>query len=191
LPAWIPSLQEFIAWSSSRPTLRAVFLDIKVPTSVARLASPMIARVERMLADAPGSVEWVYLVADSAAFEAVDRTAPHGRVSFDAEPPSGLVLSPCSQGSVSRALLRGNDFASIIVPFTSTIFPWSTARRIIECDLEKARKGRHVRVVAGTVNDPEKLECLIMKGIDGIITDYPDRMRSAIGAVRGPGTTGR
>ena len=37
-----------------------------------------------------------------------------------------------------------------------------------------------------TVNDPPDMERLIDWGVDGIITDYPDRLRDVIAAKRLP-----
>jgi glycerophosphoryl diester phosphodiesterase len=35
-------------------------------------------------------------------------------------------------------------------------------------------------VVAWTINEPEQMRRLIAAGVDGIITDYPDRLLSVL-----------
>ena len=35
-------------------------------------------------------------------------------------------------------------------------------------------------VVAWTVNDPQRMQALIAAGVDGIMTDYPDRLTAVV-----------
>jgi glycerophosphoryl diester phosphodiesterase len=37
-----------------------------------------------------------------------------------------------------------------------------------------------LQVVAWTINEPEQMRRLIATGVDGIITDYPDRLLSIL-----------
>jgi len=57
-------------------------------------------------------------------------------------------------------------------------------------DLTEARvkeaKGLGLRVLPWTVNEPPDMERLIDWGVDGIITDYPDRLRDVMAAKRLP-----
>ena len=39
-----------------------------------------------------------------------------------------------------------------------------------------------LQVIAWTVNEPAAMERLIAWGVDGLITDYPDRLRAVLGA---------
>jgi glycerophosphoryl diester phosphodiesterase len=57
---------------------------------------------------------------------------------------------------------------------------WSPYYRDLrEADLHEARR-LGLKVVPYTVNDPADMAALIERGIDGIITDYPDRLRRAM-----------
>jgi glycerophosphoryl diester phosphodiesterase len=179
LDASIPTLEEFLAWAAGKPELRAVYLDIKVPDTLAHMGPAFIARIERTLAGSSASFDVVYLVAQEQVFNAVEAMLPEGNISFDREPPPGMILDPCEYGSSGVALAKGNREASIIIPVTSTFAPWTTARRIAECDIERSRG--NVRVVIGTMNDPEKLSCLVGLGVQGIFTDYPERLRALVG----------
>ena len=53
--------------------------------------------------------------------------------------------------------------------------------RILTRSLIKAAHGRGLAVHAWTINDPEVMERLIGLGIDGLITDYPDRALKVLG----------
>lgn len=179
LDAAIPTLEEFLAWSAGKSQLRAVYLDIKVPDELASIGPAMIARIERALAAAPHAYEVVYLVAFEKVYAAVEPMLPDGNIAYDREPPGGLVLDPAANGSTPTAIARGNGHASTIIPITSTFGPWTTARRIARADV-LGSAGR-VRVVTGTMNDPEKLACLVQLGVAGIFTDFPERLRRIVG----------
>ena len=58
---------------------------------------------------------------------------------------------------------------------------WSPFYRDLrEVDLRDAHK-LGLRVVVWTVNDPDDMASLIEMGVDGIITDYPDRLKAVLG----------
>lgn len=177
--ATIPTLGEFLGWASGASGLRVVYLDIKVPSDSVHLARPFMDLLLRAVARSRARFEIVYLVAAENVYREVEPMVSDGRISYDREPPGGLVLDVCEHGSVVSALANGNSEASIVVPVTSTFGPWTTARRIAQCDVERSQ-GR-VRVMVSTMNDPEKLECLVGLGVDGIITDMPDRLRRIVG----------
>jgi len=42
-----------------------------------------------------------------------------------------------------------------------------------------------LKVVAWTANDPDEMQKLIAAGVDGIITDYPDRLVELLRAAQG------
>lgn len=57
---------------------------------------------------------------------------------------------------------------------------WSPCYRDLrEADLREAKR-LGLRVVVWTVNDPGDMSSLIDLGVDGIITDYPDRLRAVM-----------
>ena len=53
--------------------------------------------------------------------------------------------------------------------------------RILTPSLIKAAHARGLEVHAWTINDPEVMERLIGMGIDGLITDYPERALEVLG----------
>jgi glycerophosphoryl diester phosphodiesterase len=59
---------------------------------------------------------------------------------------------------------------------------WSPSYRDLTEALVKEAKGLGLGVLPWTVNDPPDMERLIGWGVDGIITDYPDRLRDVMAA---------
>ena len=59
---------------------------------------------------------------------------------------------------------------------------WSPNYRDLTEALVKEGKGLGLRVLPWTVNDPPDMERLVDWGVDGIITDYPDRLRDVMAA---------
>jgi glycerophosphoryl diester phosphodiesterase len=58
---------------------------------------------------------------------------------------------------------------------------WSPAHGDLEAAALAEAHALGLRVVVWTVNRPERMEELIRLGVDGIITDYPDRLREVMG----------
>ena len=181
--ATIPTLDDFMEWSSTQSDLNTVFFDLKLPESDTLLAPAYIALIRSIIETHQPSFKVIFLVAGEAAHRNIDPLLPESNLSYDAEPPAGIVLRPARFGSVDRALRTGNSVASHIIPIASTFAPWTTVRRIIEEDMEKkmASNGGITTVMAGTTNDPEQWDCLLGLGIDGIITDVPGELRGVVG----------
>ena len=57
---------------------------------------------------------------------------------------------------------------------------WSPYFRDLRPEALKEAHGLGLRVVVWTVNDPSDMASLIDLGVDGIITDYPDRLRDVM-----------
>ncbi len=63
---------------------------------------------------------------------------------------------------------------------------WSPAFRNLTPETLKEAKGLGLKVVPWTVNDPADMDRLIDAGVDGIISDYPDRLRRVLAAREKP-----
>jgi glycerophosphoryl diester phosphodiesterase len=59
---------------------------------------------------------------------------------------------------------------------------WSPGFRDLDQAALKEAKALKLRVIPWTVNEPTDMEKLIALGVDGIITDYPDRLRAVLSA---------
>ncbi|MCB0633513.1 MAG: glycerophosphodiester phosphodiesterase family protein [Saprospiraceae bacterium] len=58
--------------------------------------------------------------------------------------------------------------------FTPTIY--SPYYMLVTANMVDALHERGIRIIPWTVNDPENMQALMDLGVDGIITDYPDRI---------------
>lgn len=63
---------------------------------------------------------------------------------------------------------------------------WSPLHRNAKADDIAAAKSLGLKVIPWTVNAPVDMERLIALGVDGIITDYPDRLRAVMAAKEMP-----
>lgn len=77
--------------------------------------------------------------------------------------------------------LRSNDFASVphLVKAAGGAIWSPNVRNLTEADLATARS-LGLRTVPWTVNDPADMERLVDWGVDGIISDHPDRLRAVM-----------
>ena len=63
---------------------------------------------------------------------------------------------------------------------------WSPAFRNLTPETLKEAKGLGLQVVPWTVNDKADMERLVDLGVDGLISDYPDRLRTVLAAREKP-----
>jgi glycerophosphoryl diester phosphodiesterase len=101
----------------------------------------------------------VVLSFDPAILAAVHR--------LDASLMTGLVVDSAARDVVSRATQVG---ARQLAPRSDRVTR----------DLVEQAHGQGLPVVTWTVNDPGRMRALIAAGVDGIMTDYPDRLREVL-----------
>jgi len=68
---------------------------------------------------------------------------------------------------------RGLDDQLKALGFTPTIY--SPAFQLVDAKLIKACHAKHIQVVPWTVNEVQQMKQLKTMGVDGLISDYPDR----------------
>jgi len=83
-------------------------------------------------------------------------------------------------GSVPRMVAAAAAAAGAAGPRAARI--WSPNHRDLTEALVKEAQALGLGVLPWTVNDPADMERLIAWGVDGIITDYPDRLRDVMAA---------
>jgi glycerophosphoryl diester phosphodiesterase len=78
--------------------------------------------------------------------------------------------------------LRVDDFAGSVprLVHAAGCATWSPYYRNVTAAQVKEAQGLGLKVIPWTVNEMDDLKLMIETGIDGIITDYPDRGRAAL-----------
>jgi glycerophosphoryl diester phosphodiesterase len=61
-----------------------------------------------------------------------------------------------------------------LLKFTPTIY--SPDKTLVNRALLKACRKQHMQVIPWTVNEPKEIRAMLKLGVDGIISDYPDRV---------------
>lgn len=131
-------------------------------------------------------------VAERASLQSFDwRTLSHAariapeieRVCLTTLEPDGGNLEPGRPGA--PAVLGGldlDDFAGSVPRLVGAAGCAVWSPRHADFDRASAGEARALglRVVPWTVNDPARMHVLIELGVDGIITDYPDRLRDVL-----------
>jgi glycerophosphoryl diester phosphodiesterase len=183
VPARLPVLEDVVRWARTKPRLKAVLLDCKVPPAckelIAVVAEALRREVERELV----SVRFVFLTPYAEVFEVMQAVTPPAARSFDVEIPAGIFPDRAQFSAVARARASGNGWASIGRPLF-TIGGWWTYRKTIQADLERIREGRGTApplppeyYICWTINRTHEMRHLLRLGVSGILTDFPARLR--------------
>jgi glycerophosphoryl diester phosphodiesterase len=94
------------------------------------------------------------------------------------------VATSASTGEVASFLaLEGAGLASSYSPAMQALQvpERSGVVRVLTHEFVEAAHGRNLRVHVFTINDEEEMRRLIEMGVDGIMTDYPDRLLRVLG----------
>jgi glycerophosphoryl diester phosphodiesterase len=111
-----------------------------------------------------------------------------GRVTIQSFDPRTLqVLHKTDPGQTTALLVENADgFAKNIdrLGFTPSIY--SPNYLLVNADLVKEAHAHHVAVLPWTVNKEADLKAMAALGVDGIISDYPDRLVKLFGSYQKP-----
>jgi glycerophosphoryl diester phosphodiesterase len=180
VPAEIPTFEQFLQWAADRDDLYTVFYDIKIPKDKAYLTDQMIGKMDSLVKLYHPKYKGVYITPYEDVWTTINRIIAGTGLSFDVDLGGGLVdNNTCEISSSHFAAQRSvGGYATTMHPFTWTEAPWTTLKKLLYCDLQKrdapVAEGEHrlvEKVFAATINDEEKLRCLVDFGVDGILTD--------------------
>lgn len=79
-------------------------------------------------------------------------------------------------------LVQTGDYDSSIKTLGFTPAILSPEQKIVTADMVTAAHQNHVQVIPWTVNDEAKMKALIDLKVDGLISDYPDRLVKLVGS---------
>ena len=126
---------------------------------------------------------------DWRTLQEVRRVAPDVRTSCLTIESNGMnTMAPGASGtSAWHAGLKDADYSSVpALVAAAQCGTWSMFWRNLTPALVADAHARGIRVLPWTVDDPEDMRRLIDMGVDGIITDYPDRLRNVMSERRLP-----
>ncbi len=90
--------------------------------------------------------------------------------------PAGGGASPWHAGLAPG--VHGNSLAALVK--AAGCETWSMFWRNLDAEALQQARALGLRVIPWTVNDPTQMRRLIAMGVDGLITDYPDRLLAAL-----------
>jgi glycerophosphoryl diester phosphodiesterase len=115
----------------------------------------------------------------------VQREAPEIATSYLSSQGAGIdnIGAGRAEASAWTAGLRFRDHGSVpkMVKAAGGAI-WSPDYRDLDDALVKEAEGLGLKVLPWTVNDPADMARIIEWGVDGMITDYPDRLREVLAA---------
>jgi glycerophosphoryl diester phosphodiesterase len=190
VPAHIPILEEVVRWARTKPQLKAVLLDCKVPPARKDLITVVAAALRREIERASVGAQFVFLTPYVEVFEVMQTVVPATMRSFDVEIPVGFLPDRSQLSAVAWARALGNRWASIGRPLF-TIGGWWTYSTTIQADLEQIREAHGSTpslvpeyYVCWTINRTREMRYLMRLGVSGILTDFPGRLRRLLNRKR-------
>ena len=185
--ATLPLLQDVIRWAHGKPTLKAVFLDCKVPPAQKELVRVIARELQKELARTPTNATFVFLTPHAEVLEEMKAVVPAETRSFDVEIPAGWFPDIRRLSAVERARASGNLWSSIGRP-VFTVGGWRSYRKRILEDLESIRdtpvSPTAPRIpshyVCWTINRRREMRHLLRMGVTGILTDFTKELRDLV-----------
>ncbi len=184
LDAHVPTFAEVVAWAVTQPALSHVFLDVKAPEDQPDLAAALVASANATLASAGAGFTAVYLTPYDSVWQRLSPLTGKG-LSYDVDPGVVVVADQdCSDSSSTKAIARGGGYATTVRPGGFAEQDWKALKTLVGCDLDardqSTASGERLveKVLAATIDDQDKMECLIDFGVDGLLSDDPALLRS-------------
>lgn len=145
----VPTLEEVLGLLAGRAMLN---VELKPDTRIEPLVRRVVTAVARFeLFDAT-----IFSSFEVAALRSLRRLVPDARI--------GVL---CQRGELPAALTLAEELGAV------TLHPSAT---MVDMDLVREAHARDLSVYPWTVNEPGEIALLRALGVDGVFTDYPDRV---------------
>jgi len=179
--AHVPTLEEFTEWARTRPGLKAVFLDLKLPADRLHLVEPLIQSMRRVLEAQPVAFRCVWMTPHQSVFDAIRKLAPDLDLCLDTELPPGILRNPEQYSAARKASELGSRVASVGRPVL-TWGGWKIYQQLVADDLAllkatAASAARPIDMLAWTFDHRGESKRILRLGVQGILTNRPGRVR--------------
>jgi glycerophosphoryl diester phosphodiesterase len=183
----IVTFPEFIDWAVKQEKLQSVLLKLRVPAGEGQFASIMLEEIRRVISDLPFALQFdlVFMIPHQDILRLVKGRYSEFKFSYDREIPTEGVVNYHRSTAIPVAMQFKNSYAGLglsILPSKARLDPWITYRFILTMDLKlrdnyKKSTSQYIKIISWTLNDAKKMRCLIHLGVNGIVTDQPERLR--------------
>jgi glycerophosphoryl diester phosphodiesterase len=156
------------------PTLREVFTtlpEMRFNIEPKQAEPPIIAPLCRLIREHGMASRVMVAAFRGNVLEQFRRECPEVATSAATAEVAGFL-------ALQRSALAGSygpSMQALQVP------EWAGALHVLTGDFVAAAHARNLRVHAWTVNDEDDMRRLIALGVDGVMTDYPDRLLKVLG----------
>ena len=189
----IPTLQQLfdVARDAVSPGGQPVRFNIETKiTPTSDDTTPGVESYARAVVDAVRAAKMMHRVTvqsfDWRTLREVKKRAPDVTTACLTIDSSGMntVVPDTSGASPWHAGLKAADYGGSLPRMVQAAGcgVWSPFWRNVTIENIAEAKALKLKVIPWTVNDPAEIERLATLGVDGIITDYPDRARRALAA---------
>ncbi len=185
----IPTLEEIVLLIREHGSEATICIEAKrspvVPTSTLELeiyVDTIIAEIQR-LGIASCSIVHSF---DWSVLHRINKLAPHLKLwHLTAQPQKFDIVSDSHESAWTNGNLlsdHGNSVPQMIQAVGGNV--WSSNHDILTAELVDEAHQLGLEVYAWTANDLERFQFLCDAGVDGITTDYPDRLMSFLGRMK-------
>jgi len=129
VPAYLPVLEEVVRWAWTKPQLKAVFLDCKVPAARKELITVVATTLRREVEREPVEARFVFLTPYPEVFAVMQAVVPAAGRSFDVEIPAGFFPAHTQLSAVAVARVAGNGGRPLAGPSSHSAAGGSFRRR--------------------------------------------------------------
>jgi hypothetical protein len=129
VPARIPVLEDVVRWARTKPQLKAVLLDCKVPPARKELITVVATALRREVEQEPVGAQFVFLTPYTEVFEVMQAVVPAAVRSFDVEIPAGFVPDRSQLSAVAWRARRGTAGPPSAGPSSLSVVGGLIARR--------------------------------------------------------------
>jgi len=178
----IPTFEEVITWVTGKDKIKLIILDIKTPPKQKNLLKEMISAIQTKINEYNPDIKFVFMSPEKEIIKEMKKHFPLLNYTYDIELPVAIVLDPPAYSCVDKAIKLENHFASAGRPTVLQLGPWTTLRRLLKYDLIQKKKYENSdqnieALLTWTINKKREMKCLIKMGVNGMVTDQPDRLK--------------